>query len=134
MSVYHDRAAELRACTSRHYNCAQSVVMPFAAGAGLDEETAWKLAQYFGGGMRRGSVCGAVTGALMTLGLCGLEDPEIAVRFQQMIKERHGGNLDCSKLLQANAAAGGEKKPFCDALVLECTDLAEELLREYGKL
>lgn len=57
-----ERARELRADTVRHYNCCQSVVLPFAEELGLDEEAVLKLAEHFGSGMRRGSVCGAVTG------------------------------------------------------------------------
>ena len=60
-----ERARELRADTARHYNCCQSVVLPFAEELGLDEEAVLKLAEHFGSGMRRGSVCGAVTGGLM---------------------------------------------------------------------
>ena len=66
-----ERARELRADTARHYNCCQSVVLPFAEELGLDEEAVLKLAEHFGSGMRRGSVCGAVTGGLMALGLMG---------------------------------------------------------------
>ena len=36
MSKYMDRAKELRACQSPHYNCAQSVLLPFAPDAGMD--------------------------------------------------------------------------------------------------
>ena len=53
-----ERARELRADTARHYNCCQSVVLPFAEELGLDEEAVLKLAEHFGPGMRRGSVSG----------------------------------------------------------------------------
>lgn len=69
MSRYMEKAKELRADTGRHYNCAQSVLIPFAADAGIDEEAAFRVAANFGGGMKMGSVCGAVTGGLMALGL-----------------------------------------------------------------
>ena len=58
----------LRARTDVHYNCCQSVLVPFADLCGLDKETAFKLGANFGSGMRHGSTCGAVTGALMVLG------------------------------------------------------------------
>ncbi len=52
------------------YNCAQSVFAACGPAEGLSEETCLKLAAPFGGGMgRMGEACGAVTGALMTLGL-----------------------------------------------------------------
>ncbi len=52
------------------YNCAQSVAYTFAAECGLTEDAALKLSCAFGGGMARTQeVCGAVTGALLVLGL-----------------------------------------------------------------
>ena len=55
------------------WNCAQAVVTAFAKDAGNDEEAAMKAAAYFWGGMQMGSVCGAVTGSLMALGLAWAE-------------------------------------------------------------
>ncbi len=134
MSKYVERAKELRAIVSPHYNCAQSVVVPFAAAAGVPEETALRFADGFGGGMRRASVCGAVTGGIMALGLFGLGDPKTLGAYHRRLKERHDGMLDCADLLRVNAAAGREKKPHCDAMVFECVELVEEILRENGKL
>lgn len=52
------------------YNCAQSVLYSFAGELGLDGSAALKIANAFGGGMgRKQEVCGAVSGALMALGL-----------------------------------------------------------------
>ncbi len=51
------------------YNCAQSVISSFVGEQYLDMKTALKLSSCFGGGMRMGATCGALTGALMVLGL-----------------------------------------------------------------
>ena len=51
------------------FNCAQSVLSAFSSNFGLDENNALKIAAGFGGGCRCGEVCGAVTGAIMVLGL-----------------------------------------------------------------
>jgi C_GCAxxG_C_C family probable redox protein len=52
------------------YSCSQSLLCAFSGQLGLDEETAIKIASPFGGGIaRQGETCGAVTGALMVLGL-----------------------------------------------------------------
>ncbi len=51
------------------YNCAQSVFSTFAADFGMDAATAMKISSCFGGGMRMGATCGALSGALMVLGL-----------------------------------------------------------------
>ncbi|MBQ9606890.1 MAG: C_GCAxxG_C_C family protein, partial [Lachnospiraceae bacterium] len=77
MSKYLDKAKELRAIVTPHYNCAQSVIVPFAEDAGVDTETAMTMGANFGGGMRVAGICGAITGGLMTLGLYGVDDPKI---------------------------------------------------------
>src|SRR5512147_3016764 len=61
-----------KACTvfDEGFNCAQAVFSAYAEQLGLDREVALKIAGAFGGGMaRRGDTCGAVTGALMVIGL-----------------------------------------------------------------
>ncbi len=131
MSKYTERAAELRAITSPHYNCAQSVVLPFAEDAGISEETAMRFAANFGGGMKMASVCGAVTGGLMVLGLFGVDDPKILSQFYRQVKANHQGYLDCANLLRINKEAGREKKPHCDAMVYECIEIVESILREH---
>ena len=57
------------------YNCSQAVLISFSDLTGLDEAIAMKLSSSFGGGMgRMREVCGAVSGALMVLGiLCGYD-------------------------------------------------------------
>ena len=52
------------------YNCAQSVLTAYAEDFGINKNQALSLAVGFGGGMgRTQDVCGAVTGAIMVLGL-----------------------------------------------------------------
>jgi len=52
------------------YNCAQSVVLSFADDLKFSKELAQKMAAGFGGGMgKQQETCGAVTGAIMVLGL-----------------------------------------------------------------
>ena len=134
MSIFHDRAAQLRAIVTPHYNCAQSVVLPFAESLGISEKIALGFAEGFGGGMKRASVCGAVTGGIMALGLYGLGDPDTLAEYHARLSAGHDGMLDCGDLLRINAEAGREKKPFCDDLVLESVDLVEAMLQERGKL
>ena len=54
---------------SQKLHCSQSVLAAFATECGITEEEALRLGSCFGGGMGRGHVCGAVSGALMVLGL-----------------------------------------------------------------
>ena len=52
------------------YNCAQSVVLTFADDLKYSKELALKISAGFGGGMgKQQETCGAVTGAIMVLGL-----------------------------------------------------------------
>lgn len=52
------------------YNCAQSVLLSFANDLKFSKELAQKLAAGFGSGMgKQQETCGAVTGAIMVLGL-----------------------------------------------------------------
>ena len=52
------------------FSCAQAVFAACAPEMGLDRKKALKLSQAFGGGMAQmGLTCGAVTGALMVIGL-----------------------------------------------------------------
>ena len=131
VSKYLSRAKELRAAVTPHYNCGQSVVLPFAADAGLTEEQAMGICANFGGGLKRAAACGAITGGLVVLGLFGIDNP---AAYYQALRENHEGMLDCAALLQRNRELGGEKKPHCDALIYECVTLVEKILREHGKI
>ncbi len=52
------------------FNCAQAVLAAYGVELGLDRDAALKLASPLGEGIARmGQVCGAVTGALMVIGL-----------------------------------------------------------------
>ncbi|MCQ2373813.1 MAG: C-GCAxxG-C-C family protein [Phascolarctobacterium sp.] len=130
MSEHLKRAEELRAITERHYNCAQSVFVPFAKECGLDEEQAYKVAANFGAGMKVAGTCGAITGGLMVLGMLGVEDPAVIRNYFQAFKDNHEGCTDCVDLLRINAQAGKEKKPHCDAMVYEAVKVVEKILAE----
>lgn len=134
MSKYLDRAKELRAITAVHYNCAQSVFLPYAETMGYTEAQAMQIAANFGAGMRIASVCGAITGGLMALGICGVDDPAAVTAYFRKLRANHEGKIDCADLLKINKEQGGEKKAHCDAMVYECVELVEELLKEYGKI
>ena len=133
-SFYLDRAKELRAITRIHYNCAQSVVVPFAGAVGISEDTAYRMAANFGGGMKMAATCGAVTGALMVLGLAGIDDVPLLHELYRKVRENHEGFLDCADLLRLNAQKGQPKKPHCDAMVYELVEMTEEILRSHGKI
>ena len=120
-----EHARALRAVTDMHYNCCQSVLVPFADQLGLTEEQAYALGANFGGGMRHGSTCGAITGALMVLGLMGCGEAESRWLLQQF--RAANGCTDCAGLLAAARERGEEKKPHCDRMVYQCVQALEDI-------
>ena len=117
----------LRARTDVHYNCCQAVLVPFSDVCGLDRETAFRLGGNFGSGMRHGSTCGAVTSALMVLGLAG-KGPDEATEFMRRFREKNQA-LDCAGLLRMAKENGEERKPHCDRLVFDAVEILEDLLK-----
>jgi C_GCAxxG_C_C family probable redox protein len=94
-------------------NCAQAVLTAFAGAAGLDRVAALKIASGFGAGLaRRQEVCGAVTGAVMVIGMIhGQERPddlaakEKAYALTRELCERFRaefGSCLCRELLQVD--------------------------------
>ena len=81
----------------RHYNCAQSLLVPFGPQFGLDKEQADKLGSFFGSGMLHGSACGALSATLMLLGLAGY-DSQTARQIIQDFRQRHQ-DTHCTALL-----------------------------------
>jgi C_GCAxxG_C_C family probable redox protein len=64
-----DKVQEAVSVFESGFNCAQAIVRIYGPEYGLSALDALKLGCGFGGGMRRGDIYGAVTGALMVLGL-----------------------------------------------------------------
>lgn len=55
---------------SKGFNCAESALLGLTEALGIESECVPRIATPFGGGMGRyGEVCGAITGALMAMGL-----------------------------------------------------------------
>ena len=129
----------------QNYNCSQSVFSAFAAQFGLDRETAFKLASPFGGGMaRRGEVCGAVTGALLVLGLArGADKPagkeeiyRLSQEFMRLFEQNHTSLL-CRDLIATDIStpagyqAATEKRVFtsiCPLIVQDAVEIVQKLL------
>jgi len=127
------------------YACSQSVFSTLSPNLGLDEETALKVSSAFGGGMgRHGEVCGAVTGALMALGLkfsSTNEDKEEAIReaSQELMRrfKEEKGSLLCRELLgyhlivpeeRETAKESGVFQTRCPIFVQHATELAKEII------
>lgn len=60
---------EIKALFTEGIDCSQVITGEFAEKLGLEESLLRKMSACFGGGMQCGETCGAVTGALMVIGL-----------------------------------------------------------------
>lgn len=131
-----------------NYNCSQAVLAAFAEDLGLDTPTALKLGAGFGGGIGcSGEVCGALVGAVMTLGLkygsCVGEDK--AAKNEMYRKARlladefklRTGSLYCRDLmgfdLSTPKGQAMAKQPSaferCDGFVSIAAEILEEMLQ-----
>jgi len=109
----------------KRYNCCQAVFCAACEKCCMDEETAYRLGAFFGGGMRRGEVCGCVSGALMAIGLRhGDENNRQCNESQKFLKafEEKFGTLLCRELVKQNG------KAFCPQLIAFAADYLEEKL------
>ena len=123
-----EKVEVLRSNPEIHYNCAQTVLIPYAEECGLKEETAYKLGANFGGGMRMGSVCGAVTGALMVLGLLGYDEEE-SKRMLKEFREKYG-SVNCVELLRNAHEQGVERRNHCRQMMDECIAFLESVIEK----
>lgn len=135
-----------------NYNCAQSVLSAFGPELGMDKGTCMKISAPFGGGMgKTQNVCGAVTGAIMVLGLkygkeknISSEDKKSTYTFaNEFIQQfRHQfGSIDCIDILGANMQTEeGQKaihqyelyKKKCIPAVKCAAEILEGILSEKG--
>ncbi|UCE38349.1 MAG: C_GCAxxG_C_C family protein [Thermoplasmata archaeon] len=130
------------------WNCCQSIIMTYGPQYGLPKDTSAHMGTSFAGGMaRRGEVCGAVTGALMIIGLkYGMTNEtdsqardktyELVNEFMDTFKAKHE-SLRCRDLLDCDlTTAEGRKtaqdkglfKTLCPELVKSAAEILEELI------
>jgi C_GCAxxG_C_C family probable redox protein len=142
-----EKASELFA---NNFNCSQAVLTAFAPDFGLDEKLALMLGTQFGGGARNVEMCGAVSGALMVLGLkYGHYESDnskqksrayaIAVEYTNRFKELNG-SIVCRDLLGYDltkpdeAACIKEKNLFgdiCPKMIKSAVEVLESILVDY---
>jgi len=119
-------------------NCSQCVLAQWSDKLGYDEEELKLMASCFGGGMFRGDTCGAVTGALIAIGLAFGDDDELAhdkvAQFRAKFTERFGA-LNCRDLVGYDFSVPGERDKAMEAgaTIEKCPDFvtcALEILDE----
>lgn len=129
------------------FNCAQAVFAALGPAEGLSEHDCLRIAAPFGGGIGRlGETCGAVTGALMAIGLrhgaAAARNPEAKTALYERVRDfvtrfkaRHG-SIICRDLLGCDlstpegsqqAKARDTHHTVCSALVRTAAELASEV-------
>ena len=130
------------------YNCCQSVLAAFSDLTGLSEKDSLAIGGGFGSGAGTGELCGAVSGAIMAIGLMTPVDPEdpvaskkrtvgIAKELQKRFSQRFGA-LRCRDLLKnrqgdADGSAAAQAMGLtahCEIMVVAAVEILEELLAE----
>jgi len=130
------------------YNCAQSVFSTFSPDLGLGRDLALRVASGLGGGVGHlgSEVCGAVSGAVLAIGLSRKYLPEdraareatyaLVREFTRRFRALHG-HLRCRDLLghdistpegYQTAADSGLYETLCPQLVHDAAQIVEELL------
>ena len=134
---------------SQKMHCSQSVIAAFAEECGITEAQALKLGSCFGGGMRKGEVCGAITGALIVLGLLygqsAVDDSEgrlVSIKVNDLMMDRFKekcGSYICNDLLGCDITSEEGHKycldnnlftEFCPQMVAAAVEIVEEIIAE----
>jgi C_GCAxxG_C_C family probable redox protein len=130
------------------YSCAPSVLSTYSEQFGLEEELALKIACGFGGGIgRTGRTCGAVTGAVMVIGLkhgqADVTDEESRQETHELVKEfidkftALHGSVECRELIGYDlsnpaefelARASSDVQRKCHGFVHDAACILEDVL------
>ena len=128
-------------------NCAQSVALAFQDLTGLSREQTMAVAGGFGGGVggSRAELCGAVSGAVMVLGLLnpgtGAEGKKrisaLSREFRRRFEEDFG-KTRCGELLAARPGISEKTRAagrlgitgHCDIMIVTAVEILEQMLSE----
>ena len=132
-------------CFDGGFNCAQAVFSTYCSELGLDKTMALKIAGGLGGGFGcLQETCGAVTGAILLIGLkygkyekgdkLSKEKTYTLVReFVSEFKKRNG-TINCRELLQADLLNDDKRvlsekvDKICPGMVKDASEIIEEIL------
>lgn len=147
--IHEEKAVEYY---SQNFNCSQGVFTTYAVEHGIDEKLALRIATNFGGGARKGEMCGAVSGALMVLGLLyghsEISDAEtkakayaISEDYMNRFIDEHG-SVVCRELLGYDLSKSDERekimekdlfRTICPKMIRSAVRILDEILEEYEK-
>ncbi len=143
-----NRSEEAVSRFMRGCNCAQAVSSVFARDIGVPEEVVLRAATGFGGGVgRTGGPCGAVSGAVLVIGLSfgstGQDEKEAKDRTYALTREfitrftLNYGTVSCTELLgcDLSTAEGLDRareqnltRTLCPHYVRDAVEILEEIL------
>jgi len=119
--------------------CSQAVLGAFSEKYGLDKETAFRIAFGLNSGARCAELCGAVSGAVLVIGLRYGDSRELGNQkteeFMRIFKERNGsvvcrGLLGCDIFTpegNAKAVAEGLFRTVCPKAVADAAQILADL-------
>lgn len=133
------------------FRCSQALLGTYSEELGLNRELAMKIATGFGAGIcRQGDVCGAITGAVMVIGLkygqTKLEDEkakEITYYLVQEFIERFKSRYtftNCRELSNCDLSTPEGSRRFrdekinqimCNKIIADAAEILDELLYAY---
>jgi len=140
-----DRAV---AVFKKGFSCSQAILSTYGPDLGLDRETALRVSEGFVGGIAcLGGTCGAVTGAVMVLGLrygrTQADDRKALAKTVRSVREfvrcfeERNGTSACSELLgckidtperEQEAGRRGLFSSVCPKAVRDAAEILEKLL------
>jgi C_GCAxxG_C_C family probable redox protein len=143
------RAEEAKKQFEKGFLCAPAVLSTYSEQLGLEKALALKIACGFGAGIgRMGRTCGAVTGAVMVIGLkygqVNLADEESRQRTFTLVKEfvdrftALHGSIECKDLIGYDLSNSGELRLAlesgvfqnkCPGFVYDSARILEEVLQ-----
>jgi C_GCAxxG_C_C family probable redox protein len=142
------RVNQAVACFRNDFNCSQAVFSTYAEQFGMDKQTALKVSCAFGAGMAfMAETCGAVSGALMVIGLkhgkarpdddeAKLKTYALAREFVARFKATHD-TIVCRELLGCDIGTEEGKRFYdenqyeeklCEKFVADAVSILEEIL------
>lgn len=144
-----DRVESAVSCFQAGHSCSQAIFSVYARDTGMDEELAMRVSSGFGGGIARtGHFCGAVTGAVMVIGLhhgSSLTDEQSKERNYAVVRAfleefgKRNGSLSCRDLLGYDVGTGEGRrqikerlltKTVCPRLVRDAAEILEGILAD----
>lgn len=127
-------------CFEQGFNCTQVVLSTFCDDYGLSKDVGLKIAGGMGSGVRSANICGAVTGAILVIGLkyghdkaedhnaknmCNQKTEEFLRRFEEI-----HGTVICRELLECDifTEEGRERAMNLNLFTTVCADYVSDAI------